>query len=214
MFLSYPEMGKRWKGQGNARKYTEILCCPLLLAWSDVKGISPVAPRGKHTAATNGSQGESQDVLDERENWDQEGASGFAVLGRKSTARGRGGHLSIGSKGRTGQVPVAGTALGDSPCQVLSPEKCRQNFQAGSSTTPQQDCHRPRGAQWFQSSAKAAVPHQTQELDDPCGSLLTGIFCDSTRGKLKSNYKYLEMTVKSDPSGLGFFNIHQHREGH
>lgn len=56
--------------------------------------------------------------------------SGGKASGCTSTARGSGGHLSIGSKGRTGQVPVPGTPLGASPCQVLSPEKCQQNFQA------------------------------------------------------------------------------------
>lgn len=34
-----------------------ILCCPLLLAWSDVQGIFPVAPRGKHDAETKQNQG-------------------------------------------------------------------------------------------------------------------------------------------------------------
>lgn len=31
------------------------------------------------------------------------------------------------------------------------------------------------------------------------------IFCDSTRGNLKSNYKYSDLTEKSDPSGLVYF---------
>lgn len=114
-----------------------------------------------------------------RENWTRRGlldleCSGGKASARTSTACGSGGHLSVGSKGRTGQVPAPGTPLGASPCQVLSLEKCQQNFQAGSSTTPHQDCHRPRGTQWSQSLANAGMARQTQELDGPCGSLLSG----------------------------------------
>lgn len=90
------------------------------------------------------SQAESRDVLDGRETWDQERASGFGVLTRTSIS------LHVEVEGTfpweaLGRCQCQGHCQGASLCQVLSPEKCQQNFQAAqpplSRTVPCQGEH-------------------------------------------------------------------------